>query len=51
MATSAEYDVNDTQLKTPIRMLLIGSSKSGKTEFLINLIKNAEVILDRKPDR
>ena len=44
-------DINELKLKSPCRLLLIGASGSGKTFFLLKLIKYAEYMFTTPPDQ
>ena len=51
MANSKAFDFEKVKLRTPFRWLLIGASQSGKSEFVFDLLSNAEKILDKVPKR
>ena len=41
----------DTSIKWPFKWTLVGSSGSGKTNFVLNIIKKSGRLFDQKPDR
>ena len=46
-----EIESVDVSIKWPFKWTLVGSSGSGKTNFVLNVIKKAEHLFDQKPDR
>ena len=41
----------DVSIKWPFKWTLVGSSGSGKTNFVLNIIKRCHTLFDQKPDR
>ena len=46
-----ELELVDVSIKWPFKWTLVGSSGSGKTNFVLNIIKKAYNLFDQKPDR
>ena len=51
MSAPIRFDIEDIKIRTPTRMMCIGQSGTGKTEWLIKLIKSAKYQLVNPPDR
>ena len=41
----------DVSIKWPFKWTLVGSSGSGKTNFVLNIVKRCHALFDQKPDR
>ena len=46
-----DFELVDVSIKWPFKWTLVGSSGSGKTNFVLNVIKKAYNLFDQKPDR
>ena len=44
-----KYKIFDSRIKTPCSMLISGCSQAGKTQWCLNLLKNAERIFTKTP--
>ena len=50
MFSEEKFDIFDARLKTPFSMIIAGPSNSGKTTFVIDLLKHSDRLIDNEFD-